>query len=80
MKEDKEKRTLKDRAKSGVFFVVKGVTEKVSNFAKKVKENYHRATGIPTDEQEKRGLESIQDKIDRFNVLQFERLLRTRWF
>lgn len=80
MEEDKEKKTLKDRAKSGVYSAIKGVTGKIKDFAKRVKENYQQITGVPRDDQEKRGRETLQDKIERFNEIQFENTLRMGGF
>ena len=80
MEEDKEKKTLKDRAKSGVYSAIKGVTGKIKDFAKRVKENYQQITGVPHNDQEKRGRETLQDKIERFNEIQFENTLRMGGF
>ena len=80
MEEDKEKKTLKDRAKSGVYSAIKGVTGKIKDFAKRVKENYQQITGVPRNDQEKRGRETLQDKIERFNEIQFENTLRMGGF
>ena len=80
MKEDKEKKTLKDKAKSGVYSAAKDVKEKIKNFAKRAKENYQQITGVPRDDQEKRGRETLQDKIERFNEIQFENTLRMGGF
>lgn len=79
MEENKEKKTLKDKAKSGEYSVIRGITGKIKDFVRQVKENYQQINGASYDVP-KKGRETLQDKIDRMNQAQFENSLRMAGF